>query len=106
MKYELESKNLSIFLQNANVCHVVKKMGILVFMAKTVLFSTDPYKTLYICYKCIGLSLNGLFKRNAAIFVFDLRYIALNIYEIWLRLLWGEHILYIRAKTTSFFNIR
>ena len=29
-----------------------------------------------------------------------------NIHEIWHRLLWGEHILYIRAKMTSFFNSR
>ena len=35
-------------------------------------------------------------------------YTALNIHEIWPRLLWGEHILYIRGtcKMTSFFNIR
>ena len=33
-------------------------------------------------------------------------YNALNIYEIRRRLLWGEHILYIRAKMTSFFNNR
>ena len=33
-------------------------------------------------------------------------YTALNIHEIWPHLLWGEHILYIRAKRTSFFNIR
>ena len=31
---------------------------------------------------------------------------ALNVHEIWPRLLWEEHILYIRAKMTSFFNIR
>ena len=31
-------------------------------------------------------------------------YTPLNIHEIWLRLLLGEHLLYIRAKMTSFFN--
>ena len=46
-------------------------------------FSTDPYRTLHICYKYIGLALNGLFKRDAANFVFDLGYTALNIHEIW-----------------------
>ena len=69
-------------------------------------FSTDPYKTLHICYKFIGLALNGLFKRNAATFVFDLGYTAVNISEIWPHLSWGESILYIRAKMASFFNIR
>ena len=52
------------------------------------------------------LALNGLFKRNAATFVFDLGNTALNIHEIWSRLLRGEHIRYIRAKMTIFFNIR
>ena len=56
-------------------------MGILVLMAINVLFSTDPYKSLHICYKFIGLALNGLFKRNAATYVFDLGYTALNIHE-------------------------
>ena len=32
-------------------------------------------------------------------------YTALNIHEIWPHLLLGEHILYIRAKMMSFFNI-
>ena len=45
-------------------------MGILVLMAITVFFSTDPYTTLHICYNFIDLALNGLFKRNAATFVF------------------------------------
>ena len=31
-------------------------------------------------------------------------YTTLNIHEIWLRLFRGEHLLYIRAKMTSFFN--
>ena len=31
-------------------------------------------------------------------------YTTLNIHEIWLRLFWGEHLLYIRAKMTSFVN--
>ena len=31
-------------------------------------------------------------------------YTTLNIHEIWLRLLLGEHLLYIRAKMTSFVN--
>ena len=31
-------------------------------------------------------------------------YTPLNIHEIWLRLLLGEHLLYIRAKMTSFVN--
>ena len=69
-------------------------------------FSKDTFKILYICYKYIGLALNGLFKRKAATCVFDLEYTAVNIHEIWPRLLWGEHILYIRAKMTSLFNIR
>ena len=33
------------------------------------------------------------------------RYTAVNIHKIRPRLLWEEHILYIRAKMTSFFNI-
>ena len=81
-------------------------MGILVLMAINVLFSTDLYKTLHICYKFIGLALNGLSKINAATFVFDLGYTALNSHEISPRLLCGEHLLYIRAKMTSFVNIR
>ena len=32
-------------------------------------------------------------------------YTALNTLEIWPRLLWGEHLLYISARMTSFFNI-
>ena len=35
-------------------------------------FSKDHYKLLHICYEFIGLALNGLFKRNAATFAFDL----------------------------------
>ena len=31
-------------------------------------------------------------------------YTPLNIHEIWLRLLLGEHLLYIRARMTSFVN--
>ena len=31
-------------------------------------------------------------------------YTTLNVHEIWLRLLLGEHLLYIRAKMTSFVN--
>ena len=46
-------------------------------------FSTDPYKTLHMCHKFVGLALNGLFKRNAATFVFGLGYTALNIHVIW-----------------------
>ena len=69
-------------------------------------FSTDPYKTLHICYIFIGLALNGLFKRNAATSVFDLGNTALNIHEILSRLLRGEHIRYIRAKMAIFFNIQ
>ena len=34
----------------------------------------------------------------------DVGYTTLNIHEIWLRLLLGEHLLYIRAKMTSFVN--
>ena len=34
----------------------------------------------------------------------DKGYTTLNIHEIWLRLFRGEHLLYIRAKMTSFFN--
>ena len=38
------------------------------------------------------------------IFTAPLGYTPLNIHEIWLRLLLGEHLLYIRAKMTSFVN--
>ena len=36
--------------------------------------------------------------------LYHLGYTPLNIHEIWLRLLLGEHLLYIRAKMTSFVN--
>ena len=72
-----------------------KQVDILVLMAINVLFSTVPYKTLQKCYKSIGLELNGLFKRNAATFIFDLGYSALKTHEIRSRLSLGEHILYI-----------
>ena len=83
-----------------------KTSGYICLNVHNYYFSTDPYKTLHICKNSIGLALNGLFKWNAATFVFDLGYTALNIHEIWPRLLWGEHIFYIRAKMTLFFNIR
>ena len=35
-------------------------LGILVLMAIHYYFSTDPNKTLHICYEFIGLALNGL----------------------------------------------
>ena len=41
---------------------------------------------------------------NLANFVIGLGYTTLNIHEIWLRLFRGEHLLYIRAKMTSFVN--
>ena len=37
-----------------------------------IIFQQNLYKTLHICYLCVGLALNGLFKRNGATFVFDL----------------------------------
>ena len=36
-------------------------------------FAKGPYNTLHIFYSFIGIALNGLFKRNAATFIFDLK---------------------------------
>ena len=77
-----------------------RRVGILVYMAIAVLFFTDPYKTLHICYKFIGLALNELFKRSVSTFGFDLGFTTLNVHKIWPCLLRGEHTLYIRAKMT------